>query len=435
MTKQNWILLVVALATFALIGCGGGGDSPKTSTISGRVTFQDGLPVRGATVEGSEGSTVTSSNGAYILTQQPESDSFVKATFTDGGVTYVGQQLAQTIANSQNSNVNIMVVPESQTAAISGVVTDRFGNPIVGAAVLAFGSGALNSNRTITDLKGKYTIYRLLGDEDYTVSASANAYSSDTDTLHTTAGKTATLDFFLGNPGSTVLQVPQNLSIIAWTSVISRDRAMQNAIEGFKRKLSPARATIPASRLSPNGNPIEIQLEWDPQQHSDLYGYGIYRGRDGATIRGYDFLKETLSSVYIDSETSLFAGAQYSYQVTSLGSTYLDDNSDQSNRSAVVTATPLGDVVLQTVRFTPLQFSWSSVNGATGYVVYVFDKYPGFDVDWIWSNEGSPTANTSLNYSGAALVKGARYYYLVVATANNKTSRSISEVGSFTYHD
>ncbi len=429
--------MAAALFALAMIGCGGGGgETPRTSTVSGRVTFSDGLPVRGAVVEGSEGSTTTTSNGTYILTQQREADFFVKATFTDGGVTYIGRQLVQTTANSQTPNANIMVVPDSQAATITGVVTDRFGNPIVGAAVLAFGSGALNSTRTITDLKGKYTLYDLLGGTAYTVSASANGYSSDADTVQLTAGKTQTLDLFLGNPGNTVLEVPKNVSIIAWTSVVTRDRAMQQAIEAMKRKLSPARASLPTTRLSPNGNPIEIQLEWDAQQHGDLYGYGVYRGKDGGAIKGYDFLKETLSSVYIDSDVNLFAGSNYSYQLTSLGSTYLDNNSDQSDRSTVISAVPLGDVVLQSVRFTPLTFSWSSVPKATGYTVYLFNQYPGFDVDSIWPSPSNTTTNTSLTYSGGpSLVNGARYYYLVVATANGNTSRSISEVGTFIYHD
>lgn len=431
--KLQTILLSV-FALIALVGCGGSDAGPKTSTVSGRVTYSDGLPARSVKVIGPDGETYTSTNGAFILTRQRASDFLIKAEVEEGGILYVGQQLAQTSQNQQSGNVNIMLVAEGDTASVQGFVTDRSGSPIQDATILAFGAGALSSSKVLTDRTGKFVINRLMANENYTISASGGDYAADTDQITLDPGERARLDFVLSAPGNGQLSPPQNLSIIAWTSPVSRDRAQINAIESVKQKLSPARAKFGQTRLSPQGNPIEMELEWDAEQFSDLFGYGIYRGRGNDAIRGYDFSKETLSGIYIDSDKGLLTGASYSYQVTQLGSTYTSDNSDQSDRSGVVSATPLGDMVIRGPSFRPLRFNWDPCTGATSYVVYLFEEFPGFDVNWIWNNSSNRATGTSQIYNGnIPLTSGKQYYYLLLATANGDTSRSLSEVGTFIY--
>ncbi len=117
MNARHLCFLVVLLALLMTLGCGGE-SAPKSSIISGRVTFADGLPARGATVTSRDASTVTSTNGAYVLNEVRAADQAVYAEYREGDTRYVAVNIARTFANEQDQNINLVLVPERQTASI-----------------------------------------------------------------------------------------------------------------------------------------------------------------------------------------------------------------------------------------------------------------------------------------------------------------------------
>lgn len=432
--KRSILAFLVLAITALLAGCGGQTSSAPTSTISGRVVFQDGLPARGAVVTGRDGSTTTSSNGAFVLTKQRAADLIIRAEYSDNGVKYIGQNLARTYAGEQYPSVNIMLAPQKETATIYGVVEDRDGNPLELARIFAYGAGALSSTSVLTDKKGEFTMNYLLSGVNYEVNAGGGGYRSDLEGVSLGAGEKRFIRFVLGNPGFPSLTPPSDVSAISWTSPITRDYALANAIESVKREFDPKRKAMPKTRLSPLGNPIEVQLEWTPASFDDLLGYSIYRGKDGATPRGFDFYREPLAGTYIDGDTKLVAGADYTYQVTSCSTRYPDDADSESDLSDSVTVRPLPDITLRSTSQGPLTFRWNSVVGAEGYVVFLFDQYPGFDVSSIWNNSSDRATGNEKRYTGSTpLQVGKTYYFLVMGLTNDNSSRTLSEVGAFVY--
>ncbi|MBL8087148.1 MAG: carboxypeptidase regulatory-like domain-containing protein [Chthonomonas sp.] len=430
------IFVVWALAlALTVVGCGGGTPKTTTSIISGRVTFEDGLPARGAVVTGRDGSAITTTNGSFVLTGQRAADLVIKAEITDNGTKYIGQNLARTYEGEQYPNVNIMVVPQNQTATVEGVVEDRNGNPLELARVFALGAGALSSTSVLTDKDGKFTLRYLLGNVNYEVSAGGGDYRSDSESVTLNVGEKRFIRFVLGNPGSPVFGPPQNLSAIAWTSPVSRDESLSAAVENLKRLVDPKRPKT-SGRLSSSGNPVEIELEWDSISNPDLYGWGIYRARSNGSFSGLDFFREPLGSVYLDSDVNLTPNSEYSYHVTACNTRYPYDNGSESDPSADVAVTPLDDMRLRSTTLAPLTFAWEPVLGADNYVVYLFDRYPGFGVDSIWNNASDRATGNSKRYNGSIrLVTGKQYYFMVLGLGDSDSSRTISEVGAFIYQE
>lgn len=65
------IVILLAMATFVLCGCGGTGDQPELGKVSGVITL-DGAPLADANVEfrperGRPSSAITTSDGNYVL--------------------------------------------------------------------------------------------------------------------------------------------------------------------------------------------------------------------------------------------------------------------------------------------------------------------------------------------------------------------------------
>lgn len=422
-----------ALALFAsLAGCGGSG-ALRTASVSGRVTDDQGLPVRGARVWTRDSETTTSTNGAYYITLVRQGDEAVNAEFFQGGTRYWGRNVARTSDGEQAISVNIMVAPASQMATLRGNVTDRFGRALSGASVFAYGAGAFSSARAITDSRGNYDLPGLIAGVTYTVNAGGGGYSSDTDSVALSAGEVGGLNFVLGSPGFPVLPAVSALQAIAWTSQgVSRSPGEAAAIEAVKREFDPARAAA-RSRATGTGAPIEVQLEWTPLSGDDVLGYGIFRGTAGGTISALDFWRDPLAGAYLDGDVNLRPGRTYTYEVSALGTRYPDDPDSEGPRTAVDART-LDDLSVNSVQYGPIRFSWRAVPDATAYVVYVYDRYPGIGVTSLWNNQSAPTGSNSLAYGGPALNSGQLYYYIVLGLGNQDgdgvwRSRTISQIG------
>ncbi len=431
------IYALLVFFTLVLIGCGGGGGV-KTASISGTVTDLNGNPVRGAHVFSRDSSTTTTATGAYILLNNREDDIVVKAEITQDSVKFRGENLAVTFQGERTQSVNIVVAPESQLASLTGEVQDRNGRVIEGASVFANGGG-LSSGRAITDRNGHYALGGLIAGISYTLNAGGRGFGSDTAQATLAAREERQLNFVLSDAGLVQLPAPQNLTAVTWTSPAAngRSREDQQVYENIKRLFDHKRSSRHQSnRTSSLGNPIEVDLSWDPVVSNNLLGYGIYRSpRPDGSFVAIDFFREPLASYYVDLSDALLERGNYSYAITALSTEYPDNpQRSESQASNVVTVSTLGDLRLSAVTASPLTFNWLGGSGSTSYVVFVFDRYPGVGVDPIWDNSANPTTSTSLQYSGPGLVIGHRYYYLVLGLANNDDSRTISFVDSFVFN-
>lgn len=428
-------VFALAVVAFGLTGCG---EPEKLASITGRVTDINGLPVRDARVFTVDGETRTTTNGSYVLTQVREDNIAVFAEYiSDTGARFRGRSVTRTVNNQVQGSVNITVGSEGSLATIRGIVRDRFGRPLASASVFAYAQGYLSSARTVTDENGVYELRDLVAGLAYTVQAGGFGFSNDETNLSVTAGSVTTRNFTLDDAGSPILPAPTNLHVITWVSPrTTRSRDEAGAYEQVRRLYDPARAQRLASRATFTGNPIEVELNWDRLQGADFYGYGIYRGTGASgTILEYDFYREPMSGTYIDGDTNLLPGTTYRYQLTALGTLFPEDPDAEGPRSSIIVADTLDDLRLGSanVAGNNVVFNWFSGSGASSYVVFVFDRFPGLGVTSILNNQSSPTSNLTLTFTNPGLVRGRTYYYLVLGLANSNRSRTISQVGQFVY--
>lgn len=431
--------MALGVLALALVGCGGS-SAPQNATITGRVVDENGIPVRGATVSAPGDSTVTSSGGAFALNGVREGDLVVKAFISQNGTTYRGQNVARTLANGQAVSLTILLAPEDLLGRLEGTVRDRQGRVLQGASVFALGAGALNSSRAITDANGRYQLGGLVGGYVYDINVGGGGYASSTDQIEIVERETVFADFTLGDAGFPVLPAPANLSAITWTTpAAGRDPKLAEAFEAVKRLYDPRRATRPApiaSRLSSDGNLLEVELEWDEIRNRDLLGYEVFRASGSEALRSYDFYREPLAAVYVDGDQDLRPFETYRYAVSAVGTRWPDDPNSAGPLSDEVDARTLDDLRLDGVDSNPTTFLWRGGSGAERYVVYLFNEFPGYDVESIWDTESSPTSNLFQRYTGPInLVNGRTYYYLVLGLSNGTSSRTLSPVGSFVYRD
>jgi hypothetical protein len=203
------------------------------------------------------------------------------------------------------------------------------------------------------------------------------------------------------------------------------------AIEMIKRKLSPRRVTA-TTRLTPLGNQVEVDLFWNQIVNGALLGYGIYRGPDAAHLVNTDFLRDPQAQYYPDIDDTLLPQTSYSYGITSLDTLY-DGRQGESPLSNIVSATPIGDMVVTSVSLgSPPTITWQAASGASSYLVYLFNQYPSIGVSDIFDNSGSPTTATTLAFSSTPFTHGQTYYAIVIGQNAAQTAFTISPVTSFT---
>lgn len=438
----NWWLsrtaMLCGLAAIALAsGCGGsggggGGGGARTASISGVVTDVNGDPVRGATVSTKDGSTTTSTTGAYVIENVRQDNLIVSAAIRQGNVLFKGQNLAVTFVGERTSSVNIVVAPERQLAKIRGVVEDRDGFRLRGASVYAY-ADALSSSRAITNDRGEYELAGLVSGVEYIVVAGGREFRSDADGVILNDGETRTLNFTISDSGDPTLPAVDDLDAVSWTSppVSTRDTKIAGAVANLKRLFEPQRRRT-ITRTTVNGNLVEVGLTWTPVDSLELLGYGIYRARNAnGPFSQLDLLTEPIAGYYNDLDDSLRPGQTYGYQITTLSTAFPGTANSESDPSNTATVRPLDDLVGIDVVGDPLTFVWDQVRDAEEYIVFLFDEFPGVGVDSLWSNSDSPTSDNVLPYSGPALERGRRYYFMVLGLANDRIDRTISTVGDF----
>ncbi len=427
--RTNFLLFPFALG-LVLAGCGSGGLPP--GQVSGVVTDANGGVVRGARVTWGSRSTVSNSSGTYLLEDVSEGEHLIRAEVTQDGLRFTGQNVVQIFSQERSKSLNIAVIRDNQQAGVRGTVRDRSGGLLSGAKVFALGN-ALSSSIAFTDANGVYDLNGLQAGIDYEITGSARGYNSDSTVVNLATSEHRTVNLTLDDGTNPALPAPQNLSAVVWTSPRedSRSPADRAALEAVKRLFDPRHARA-SSRTSDGGNHIETDLYWDPVSSTSLLGFGVYRGTSPAgAVAPIDFLRDPNATFFADLDERLVQGPAYYYEVTSLGTLYPDTPGSESVPSDRYGVTALGDLGLRSpTGFTP-RFQWFAATDATSYVVFVFDRYPGLDVESIWNNVSARTSNTFLDYGGPALTTGRRYYYVVLGLANGDDSRTISRVGEF----
>lgn len=381
-------------------------------------------------------SVQSNSAGVFLIRNVPYQDVLLKATTDQDGVNFYGEQTVEMFSGERTKSVNITVVPTSQLATVRGTVHSNGGHLVAGARVW-FNAGTESSTYTITDSNGNYRVDTLVGGLHYDVVATGASFNAGTDSITPVAGSTSELDLVLTTATDPNLNPPTGLSATAWTT--------PDTFSGFSPQVKSAydrikqivrarnhKATGPQSRLTSGGNPIEVDLNWNPVSNNGLLGYGIYRrqGNNG-TVSAIDFYKDPLATLYEDNDDALQQNTSYQYAMTSINSSFLDGSSHgESSQSAFVGVTTLGDQPVDQTTFGPTTFHWRTGSGATIWNVYVFDRFPSVDVDPIWS---SPDFNgTSGVYSGPALTSGHTYFFIVIGTVADQSAYTLAPVLSFT---
>lgn len=447
MKSLRWPYLVLAGAV--ILGCGGGGGvfnneppPPTTATVTGRVMDNDNRPIRDVLVTASTGEeTFTASNGAFKLENVTVGEIDIEAEFVRDGVTWRGSSYVLTFDNEQRSSAVIVMAPASQLGRIRGSVRDRDGALIANCPVYAY-NGAGTSIRAYTNSSGDYEIDHAIGGWTYEVLAMSRGYRGDRTTVDVQAGGSRTIDFVLDNPGTPSLSPPQNVEAISWVTPRVATRAPGKGgdpYEAIKQMLHPGRkaalrhATV---RKDPSRAIddflVETELFWDEQRFDDHLGWGIYfAGSANGQLEGLEFFSDPLASWFFDQGVS--PNFTVSYAVTTLSSNYPEfPNVTESNLSNRVVVESLNVLELANPTLGPLTFRWLPGSNAEVFSVYLFDGFPESDTVSIWNTENNPTAGNSQVYNGPALQTGRTYYYIVLGTANGTSSRTISQIGSFT---
>lgn len=435
--RVGWLVALMAIFG-VLAGCGGSLTAGSRGEVSGLVTDIQGSPVAGARVFAGDRQTTTNSAGSYVLTQVPIGIRTVQAEYRDGSLRFTGRNVVRVFQDDRSKSTNITVVRDNQQAVIRGTVRTSSGLRVQGARVSA-NFGTFSSSMALTDSNGNYEIRALAAGVEYEVNASAAGYNSDIGSVTLAVGENRRVDFTLRSPTDPLIPAPQNLEAVAWTSPreVTRSHQDEMAFEGIKREFDPRRTEARAStRSTILGNYIEVNLYWDrpPVSFDDnLLGYGIYRATTPSGLStAVDFLRDPIATFYQDLDSRLRENTIYYYEITALNTRFLDgtgnSESDFSNRYGVRT---LGDLTLRSPLQGPLTFRWNPAVGATEYIVYLYDRFPGIGVTSIWSNVSDRTTNTQLVYSGPSLISGRTYYYVVLGVANGDDSRTISPIASF----
>lgn len=444
MNRWTWAIVPALLLT--LVGCGGNSLSVP-GEISGIVFDVDGNVVRGARVYLDDIETTSNSSGSYVLRGVTSQEVKIKAAITQDGISYYGEQYVPLFDGERSKNANITVVRNGQRATITGTVQTNNQDIVRGARIFAY-AGAQNSIFAVTGTQGTFKISTLQGNVQYTLIASARGFNSAIGTITVQPGQTVDLLFTLASPEDAAFTPPQNVSATAWTSPgangpLAAGSNSGDPYERIKQIIDPKRATRKSHRIVSKargplstqfGNPIEVDLDWDSfSPDAAILGFNLYRRTGNAnSIVASDFLdfsRDPVGIFFSDLDDALREGQTYTYAVSTVNVTYPNGTFSESSLSNLVRATPLGDLFLNSVSFAPLTFNWQGGSGATNYVVFVFDRYPGVGVDAMWQSGG--TAGLSQVYSGPSLTSGRTYYYVVLGLANSNASRTISVIGSF----
>lgn len=455
---RHWAWIMAAAgAAVALAGCGGGGTPGRT--LTGVVTDVDGKAVAGAYLSLGSARATSLSNGTFVLNGVSSGYQTVVATITIQGNRWSGETGVDVVPDEQNRSVNVVVSQESTQGALAGSVIGPSGYGLEGAKV--FIGGPVSSTIAFTDADGNYVARRLTSGTTYTVTASLAGYVNDTRSVHIDANQTTAASFALASSSAQgPIPAPQNVQAQAWTiaSSISRSSSKGTVYDWLKRvyrkkKGLPLTASMrnvqwkTATRATPAGSVMEIDLFWDYASYTDLLGYLIRRGTSSSSLGDLAVARDPLTAAFFDVDSGLTQDVTYYYTVHSLDTIGFPNDGTVGPASSTVSASPLGPIRATSpaqgaqVSGDPL-FQWTAVTGASTYQIYVWDRFPDLQnssdpdgVSPIWpadtSNPGASLVSapqTQQGYAGPTLQSGHTYYWLVLASDASGSALSASQV-------
>lgn len=174
------------------------------------------------------------------------------------------------------------------------------------------------------------------------------------------------------------------------------------------------------------GAPI-IEISWDANSESDVRGYKIFRGTE------YNFpadettlLDSTVNNYYTD--TNVFIDTVYYYKLSAYDKGGEESSPTAPEWDAALSPPTLLSPINNEIVSSPPTFSWSPVNNAVEYKVFVQTSIVG---DEIW-NMTVDNTQTTLEYSGSTVLEsGTTYYWKVAAITKPTALNSFSNIESF----
>ena len=463
--------VIASLTAATLWGCGGGGGGGRTpGDLTGTVTDVDGRVVPGATVAVGNNSTTSLSNGTFVLTGIKDGYVTVRAISDVNGVRWTGQNVVDLVGNYQNRSVNLILSQDSTQGSIGGSVIGPNGLGLVGCKI--FIGGPFGSTLAVTDSNGNYQSDHLTPGVTYTVTASLAGFNNDTKSVHVASNTVSAASFALAIGSATgAIPAPQNLTAQAWTvaDYVSRGTQNNGGLLTWLKKTYRTRAGLSnyqtstkidrkvATRGFPSGAVTEIDLFWTYKSYNNLFGYAINRASNPsllASSQANAILRDPLANAFFDVDPDITPNSPMYYTISALDTVQFPDSSTQTvgPRSNVASANPLSPITA----FSPSQggfaggnptFQWSSISGAAGYQIYVWDRFPSLldditlPVDQnavapIWpANLNSPGSSfvyapaASGVYGGPPLISGRTYYWMVVGQ-DSTSSASVHAISA-----
>lgn len=443
------------------------GGAVGNSAVVGKVVTAAGAPVPAATVIPDTGGLIatTVSQGSYRLDGlSGDVVHRITAAATVNGINYTGSTQVLTLSGNLVSNANILLSQQGQQATLTGRVTDATrqdssGNPLPIYQARVFLVVPNNANYSslvaFTDSNGVYSIpnipVNLPTVTPIQVAVSLANYSNQSFSLTGfQAGGTYSQNFSLTPSSNQSIVTPTIIAVTASTQPSSvypgatgdlRPRMVSagSFYEQIRRLICPAYARMANGHTASHSKrltahltggfgayAIETDVAFDnTAQVGSLFAYTVYR-TSGTTVPTqvnseiYDVLQDPLANVYTDIDPSYQPYTQYNF---SLSATNTDRT--ETALSSPFSIVPLGLLTLiqpQTgqILANNITISWTPVNGATNYYVFVYsgDQFPTINATPI-ATTGTPLSATTSSYTlPSALIQGRDYYAVVVGTGN-----------------
>lgn len=305
------------------------------------------------------------------------------------------------------------------TSTISGIVTDKSGEPLIGATVMATHTPTNTRYGTATNASGRYTLPAVRVGGPYSVAVSYTGYEAMTqDGIYTSLGTAANVDFQVAESGAVLDEV----TVLATRNdIFSSDRT--GAATTFDRKqlatipVTGARSINSVTKYNPNGNGASFGAQdsrlnnftIDGSVFNNGFGLGTDAqagGRTGSTAISLDAIEELQVNVApFDVRQTGFVGSGLNAVTRSgknefFGSAFY--NFRKSDDSGLFNGTKIGDTKPNIGAFDETIFGASIGGPIIKNKLFFFANYESqrqATPATTWVAEGSPLDDGGTNVS------------------------------------
>jgi hypothetical protein len=212
-----------------------------TGALNGTVVdISNNVPISGATVSFSGGTTTTDGNGFYQFTNVAPGTYSVTASHSG----FFSSTQSATVSSGATTTLNFQLATGGKLA---GTVTNSSGSAISGATVMISGGSVPTSVTLTTSSTGAYaTNFIPVG--TYTITVSATGFTTQSKTATVNTGQTTTVNFTLsagggtGTLSGTVVNISNNAAISGATVSFSGGSTTTNS-SGFYQFTNVAAGT------------------------------------------------------------------------------------------------------------------------------------------------------------------------------------------------